>query len=99
MTFTKHDYHLSSCQERLQLLLEVLQYDSYVGKKHFSFYERLLINKQRSSLFTFINYLNKIVTHNEITMVVLPNNLEEKIEKLQQEIKSLNWQHDPKDEY
>lgn len=97
MYFTKHDYHLKGCQDRLEILLDALRYDTFCNKKFFSFYDRILINRQRSSLLTFTGYLAGDLPQTATTMVELPAELDQKIDKILTEITATSWHYTKED--
>jgi len=90
MSFDIHDYHLESVKERLDLLLLVLQYDSQ-EEKHFTKGQRILINQQRADLEVFIRYLFKKENHNEVRFILLPKELDEKIDLIKNNINQMAW--------
>lgn len=97
MSFNEADLHLQSVNDRLELLLTVLRYDSFCGRKYFSFYDRILINRHRSGLLSFIAYLFREIPHEDFKYVELPAELDNKIETINKEIISQNWSY--RDEY
>ena len=84
------DYHLESVNNRLEILLLVLQYDSQ-ETKHFTVWERMQINKERSAMQSFIDYLFREIEHSEINWFKVSEPTEDKILTIYQIIKQLNW--------
>lgn len=84
------DYHLDSVNQRLELLLLVLQYDSQMEKK-FTVGERILIHYERSAMKSFIYYLMRIIKHEKINWYRVPDSIEEKIQTIKTLIEQLDW--------
>lgn len=79
------EIQLESVKNRLELLQDVLVFDSDVSKR-FKINERILINQERGSLYDFINYLSGSITHEEIRKLLVPLEVELKIQIIAKEI-------------
>lgn len=85
------NYHLESINERLELLLTVLQYDSE-ETKYFSIAERILINQERAAMMDFKNYLFGNIELTEVRMYVVSETIEKKIKAISEYIIKRNWE-------
>ena len=79
------EIQLESVKNRLELLQDVLVFDSDVSKR-FKINERILINQERGSLYDFINYMSGNITHEEIRKLLVPLEVELKIQIIAKEI-------------
>ena len=80
MRLNDHEYNLENVNNRLELLLDVLRFDSECKEKgkqgYLSYYQRILINRERSALMSFKNYLFREIKHSEILWYQVPNEVE-----------------------
>lgn len=97
MPFKETDLHLESVNDRLERILLVLRYDSYRGKKYFTFYDRLVISKHRSGLLSFLCYLCGEIPHSKFIFYELPDEIDNKITAVHNEILNTDWNY--KNEY
>lgn len=81
------EIQLESVKNRLELLHDVLVFDSDVSKR-FKINERILINQERGSLYDFINYLSGNIEHEATRKLQVPLEVELKIQTIAIELKS-----------
>ena len=79
------EIQLESVKNRLELLHDVLVFDSDVSKR-FKINERILINQERGSLYDFVNYLSGNIEHEATRKLQVPLEVELKIQIIAKEI-------------
>lgn len=92
---TSFNYHLENIHNRLEILLLVLQYDS--ENPQLSVSERIQINQERGAMFDYKNYLFREMKFEDVRMLKVSQNLENKIIKIANEIQKTNWEPKPYD--
>lgn len=92
----RFDYHLENINNRLQLLLTVLQYDTK-ETQHFTIWERMIINQERAAMMDFKNYLFRELEFDKVRMFLVPDTVEEKIQTIAKTIESTGWQPKPQE--
>ena len=86
------DYHLESVSNRMLQLVQVLKYNRQMDKRHFTFYEKMQINCERSAMQSFKDYLFREIEHKDVNWFRVPESIELKIIEIQKEIDRTNWQ-------
>ncbi len=85
------EYNLDNINQRLTILLLVLQYDAQI-QNYFTVWDRILINQERGSLMDFKNYLFSELDQTKVRMIKVPDIIEESIQEIINEIEVIDWQ-------
>jgi len=89
-------YTLETLNNRLCLLMNVLQYDTEQGKK-LTISERTLINQERGAMMDYINYLRQELELKKVRTFIVPEPLEIKIQSIAKTIELIAWQPKPQE--
>ncbi len=89
-------YTLETLNNRLCLLMNVLQYDTEQGKK-LTISERTLINQERGAMMDYINYLRQELELKKVRTFIVPEPLEIKIQSIAKTIELRAWQPKPQE--
>lgn len=82
---------MEEIHDRMELLLLILQFDTEENK-HFTIWDRMLINQERASLMDFQNYLMGEIDFERVRIFKVGPCIEEKIETIKRVIQIKNWQ-------
>jgi DNA polymerase III epsilon subunit-like protein len=89
---SENEYHLESVNQRILDLILVQNYDRHNGFKYLTYYDRIQICQERSAMQSFKNYLFREIKHEAVNWFRVPEELEEKIKRIQLLIQQQNYE-------